>query len=62
MENIFAPNAMGPYNPRPDQMFDVKELDGSHNPRSYADIEATCQPGTWRVGPYGNAMFVRRRP
>jgi len=61
-EKVYEPNEMRPLNPRDDQQFWVRELDGTHTLRTYATIESALQPGKWHKDPnYGYAYFVRSR-
>ncbi|KAK7541210.1 uncharacterized protein J3D65DRAFT_617819 [Phyllosticta citribraziliensis] len=51
-----------PRNPRPDQSFWVRDLDGTRYIRPYAFIEDNLRPGEWRVDQrHGNLYFVRAR-
>lgn len=61
-ERVHEPNDMRPLNPRDDQLFWVRELDGTFTLRTYATIEGDLQPGKWHQHPAsGSAFFVRRQ-
>ncbi|KAK0663140.1 hypothetical protein DIS24_g1290 [Lasiodiplodia hormozganensis] len=51
---------MVPRDPRDDQMFYVRELDGQWTLRSFATIENDLRPGYWDTH-QGRAYFVRTR-
>ncbi|KAK7633064.1 hypothetical protein IWX48DRAFT_21405 [Phyllosticta citricarpa] len=51
-----------PRNPRPDQSFWVRDVDGTRYIRPYAFIEDNLRPGEWRLDQrHGNLYFVRTR-
>ncbi|KAK8208386.1 hypothetical protein IWZ01DRAFT_542934 [Phyllosticta capitalensis] len=53
---------IAPRNPRPDQSFWVRDLDGTRYVRPYQFIEDNLRPGEWRLDQrYGNLYFVRTR-
>ncbi|KAK5015607.1 hypothetical protein LTR60_002479 [Cryomyces antarcticus] len=61
-EGVFRPNEMVPRTAGDDQMFWVRELDGSNTLRTLKAIESSCKPGKWHTDPNnGNAYFVRER-
>lgn len=56
---VYRENEMAPYDPKPDQLFWVIELDGSRTLRDYDTIDTELKPGKWYTDPtWGNAYFV----
>jgi len=61
-DGVWKPNDIAPHNPKPDQHFWVREVDGTSNLRTFSTIENGLQPGKWERDPLHGNLWFQRHP